>query len=221
MNDEELRRLREAELAFFGRIAAGISHDMRNVLSIIGEYAGLLEDLAALAERGKPVDLERLKKVSGSVGRQVRKGTETMERFSRFAHAADEQTASFDLAGLVENTAALAQRHVAQAGCRLEVELPEGALPVRSNPFSLQRAVHCAVDTILSCPKREEMIAIRIVREGPGAVIRVSGRVERGTDGELAARIAQLSAVLSELRGSLETSATDDTLCLALSVPIE
>jgi C4-dicarboxylate-specific signal transduction histidine kinase len=218
--NEEPGRLRQEELAFFGRVGAGVTHDMRNVLSIISEYAGLLEDLAALAERGKPVDLERLKKVSGSIARQVKKGTETMERFSRFAHATDEETASFDLAGLVENTAALGQRHAAQAGCRLQVDLPEKPVPVRSNPFSLQRAVYGAMDLILGLPEKDEEVTLEVVPEGAAAEIRVSGRVASGAgDGSWADQVAGLSAALAELGGSLETSATGETLCLTLSIP--
>jgi len=217
---EESGRLREEELAFFGKIGAGVTHDMRNVLSIIGEYAGLIEDLAALAERGKPVDLQRLKKVSGSIARQVKKGTETMERFSRFAHAADEETASFDLAGLVENMAALGQRHAAQAGCRLEVELPEKPVSVRSNPFSLQRAVYGAVDLILGCPEKDEAVTIEVASKGAAAEIRVSGRVASvGGDGQWAEQVARLSAALAELGGSLETSTAGEAVCLVLSIP--
>jgi len=217
---QQADRLRREELAFFGRVGAGVTHDMRNVLSIVGEYAGLLEDLAALAERGKPVDLERLKKVSGSIARQVKKGTETMERFSRFAHATDEETASFDLAGLVENTAALAQRRAAQAGCRLQVELPEKPVSVRNNPFSLQRAVYGAVDLILDCPEKDEEVTLEVASQGAAAEIRVSGRVAGGeADGQWADQVAGLSATLADLGGSLETSVMGETVLLVLSIP--
>jgi C4-dicarboxylate-specific signal transduction histidine kinase len=217
---EQADRLRREELAFFGRVGAGVTHDMRNVLSIVGEYAGLLEDLAAAASRKKPVDVERLEKVSGSIARQVKKGTETMERFSRFAHAADEETASFDLAGLVENTAALAQRQAAQAGCRLQVELPEKPVPVSSNPFSVQRAVYGAVDLILGRPEKDEEVTLQVVPKGAAAEIRVSGRVAGGgSDEPLADQVAGLSAALAELGGGLETSTTGGTLCVTLRIP--
>ena len=76
-----LRVCRE-DLAFFGKIGADVSHDMRNVLSIVGENAGLLDDQLALAESGKALDYEKLKKLSARITRQVTRGTQTMERFS-------------------------------------------------------------------------------------------------------------------------------------------
>ena len=40
---------------------------MRNVLSVIGEYAGLLDDLLTLAEKGKALDHAQLKKLSANI----------------------------------------------------------------------------------------------------------------------------------------------------------
>ena len=219
MNEETRCRLREEDLAFFGRIAADVSHEMRNVLSIIGEYAGLLDELLALATRRKPPDCERLKKLSANIARQVKKGTEGMERFSRFAHATDEPTASCDLTSLMENMAALAQRHVTLAGCRLEAELPEKPIPVRTNPLSLQRALFSAVQLILEPLEKGESVTMKLLAQGASAVISVSAAVAAGSD--FSGRISQLSAVVNELKGSVETSSADGVLSLVLTVPIE
>ena len=53
----------ETGLQFFGRISASISHELKNVLAIINENAGLLEDLTSMADRGKPIDSARLKAI--------------------------------------------------------------------------------------------------------------------------------------------------------------
>lgn len=58
----------EAELSgiqFFGKMSASISHEIKNVLAVINENAGLLEDICFMADRGKPIDTPRLKKNSG------------------------------------------------------------------------------------------------------------------------------------------------------------
>jgi len=51
----------ENALKFFGKMTASISHELKNVLAIINENAGLLEDLCAMAEKGRPVDPVRIK----------------------------------------------------------------------------------------------------------------------------------------------------------------
>ena len=41
-------------LAFFGKVSASISHELKNVMAIISETAGLLGDLSAMARGVQP-----------------------------------------------------------------------------------------------------------------------------------------------------------------------
>ena len=65
---------RQRERAFFGQATASATHEINNVLAIINEYAGLLGDLAAGAEAGRPLDPARLTKTAGSILRQIKRG---------------------------------------------------------------------------------------------------------------------------------------------------
>ncbi|NNG12708.1 MAG: sensor histidine kinase, partial [Halobacteria archaeon] len=38
------------ELRYFGKVTASISHELKNVLAILNEHTGLLQDLTAMAE---------------------------------------------------------------------------------------------------------------------------------------------------------------------------
>jgi signal transduction histidine kinase len=220
-HEEPRDRLCETELAFFGRLGADVSHELRNILSIIGENAGLLDDLLSLAERGKPLDGARLKKLSASIAGQVRRGTETMERFSRFAHAADQPTASFDLTAATENLVALLQRQVAAAGCRLEADLPRDAIPLRTNFFGLQYAVFSAVELVLGSLEPGGWLRIQLAAQGRNAMLVFSGGAASG-GGEPAGPLPQrLSAVIDGLQGDLRISRADGTLSLTLTLPIQ
>jgi nitrogen fixation/metabolism regulation signal transduction histidine kinase len=214
---EDDRRARQDDLAFCAMVGADVTHDVRNVLAIIGEYAGLLDDLLGLAERGKPLDGAKLRDLSAKITRQVRKGTETMERFSRFAHAADEPTTSFDLSALVENVVALAQRRVALAGCRLEAELPDRPVPMRGNPFAVQRAVFSCIQRIVESLAQGESVRVKLVAQGPAAVLHVSG-----AGGELAGGVPQgLSAIVGQWKGTVETTWAEGIVSLVLSIPTQ
>ncbi|OHB65712.1 MAG: hypothetical protein A2V70_12590 [Planctomycetes bacterium RBG_13_63_9] len=211
---------REGELAFFGRMGAHVSHEMRNVLSIIGEYAGLLADLLEAAEAGRPLDSERLKQLSRNIAGQVAKGTETMQRFSRFAHAADQQTASLDLTALVEDLVALAQRHATRAGCTLKTQLPNEAIAVTGNPFRLQHLVFSAIELLLAALENGESVTVRLHAEGSTAVVTMLGKAPITTD-EWSARVSQLSAAANESKAVLDTSCTEGILSLTLAIPIQ
>jgi hypothetical protein len=53
---EKLDPIAETGLQFYGKITASVSHEIKNVLAIINENAGLLEDFTFMADRGKPID---------------------------------------------------------------------------------------------------------------------------------------------------------------------
>jgi hypothetical protein len=142
-----------------------------------------------------------------------------MQRLSGFAHATDERTASFDLTALTANTAALAQRRVKLAGCKLEAELPEDAMPVRTSAFSAQHAVFSAIELILESAERGELIKLNLNAQGSTAVISMSGRLSASAGDQLPAVPSQLSALTEELSGSVETSCVDGVLTVALAIP--
>ncbi|MFC1597564.1 hypothetical protein ACFL5Q_06465 [Planctomycetota bacterium] len=217
MSEQPHLRLSKEDLAFFGRIGADVTHDMRNVLAIVGENAGLLDDQLALAESGKALDCEKLKKLSQRIARQVTRGTKTMERFSRFAHAADEAAAASDLTAITETMAALAERPVAMAGGALEVDLPDQPVLVHANPFRLQHAVFSAIELILESLEDDRVVTVKLADRGAAAVMSVSGSA--AGPGELAGRISPLSAVMDELEGNVETSWEDGVLSVILTVP--
>ncbi len=219
MSGQPQRSVCREELAFSGKIGADVSHEMRNVLAIVGENAGLLEDQVVLAERGTALDSEKLKKLSARITRQVTRGIQSMERFSRFAHAAFEETASSDLTALTKTVAALAERHVVLAGCTLEADLPDRAIHVKANPFSLQHAVFSAIELLLEFMENGPVLTVKLAGQGATAVISVSGSAANA--GELSARISRLSAVIDELDGSVETSWEDGVLSLILTIPAQ
>ncbi len=111
-------------LRFFGRMSASIAHDIRNVIAVISENAGLLEDLCLMAEKGPPLDPARLKRVAGNIKDQVRRGDRILTTMSRFAHSVDEALAEIDAAELVEILTALSTRFAVMQGvavqCRAE-----------------------------------------------------------------------------------------------------
>ncbi|HSM89854.1 MAG TPA: hypothetical protein VLT56_07510 [Desulfobacterales bacterium] len=124
-------------IQFFGKMAASISHDIKNVLAIINENAGLLEDICFMAERGKPIDPARLKRLSGSVKDQIRRADHIMTVMNRFAHSVDEASVSIDVSEVLELLVSLSARFAAMRGVVLEVVKPAGPAAIATFPFVL------------------------------------------------------------------------------------
>ena len=141
-----------------------------------------------------------------------------MERFSRFSHATDERTTSFDLAELAQNVAAMAQRRVNLAGCRLEAELPRKPIPVTSSPFSLQHAIFCAIQHVLELPDHGELITMTVEKRRPAAVISIAAAA--GGD-DVSCPPAHLASAMEQLNGTAEAAWADGTLRLVLTIPLK
>ena len=104
---------------FFGKMSASISHEIKNTLAIINENAGLLEDFTIMAEKGLPLNPERLKGLAGKIGVQIRRADRIIKNLNRFAHSADEWVKAVDLFETLELVTALSERFAARRSLTL------------------------------------------------------------------------------------------------------
>ncbi|MFU2210511.1 sensor histidine kinase [Solidesulfovibrio sp. C21] len=193
------------DLLFFGRISASVSHELKNVLAVMNEQAGLLEDLAAMAGKGMPLDPERLAATAACLQRQVRRGDALLTHFNRFAHTPDAAERAISLPEAANLAVALACR---QAGMR-KVELsalPGDAATVTADPFLLCRLLAWCLDVALERPGPEHAITVASRADADGPALAVSGLDPDAPapDGDDGRALAQgLGAHLDMLPGSI------------------
>lgn len=90
------------DLAFFGRVNASISHELKNIMAIISETAGFLGDLSEMASAGTPVDPDMLKSSADSIMEEIQRGFMTIRQMNRFSHSVDAPIVSVDLMELLD-----------------------------------------------------------------------------------------------------------------------
>ena len=73
------------DLAFFGKVNASISHELKNILAIISEAAGLLQDLTAIATKGQKIELEMLNTCSQDIVEEIQRGFTTIKQMNTFS----------------------------------------------------------------------------------------------------------------------------------------
>lgn len=135
MSDPEIR-----EAAFMGKITAGATHELKNVLAIIKESAGLLEDLIEISKEQFPMR-EKFLNVLGKISDQVARGVEISSRLNLFAHAPDNLEASVDLNDVVDQVAFLSKRFARARKITLSVVRHERPILVTTDPLKLQMLV--------------------------------------------------------------------------------
>jgi C4-dicarboxylate-specific signal transduction histidine kinase len=159
----------ETSLQFFGRISASISHELKNVLAIINENAGLLEDFMLMEDRGIAIDPARLKVMAAAVKKQIGRADEILKNMNRFAHSIDETIAVVDLNQTIEEFIVLTDRFVAMRGVKMDLQLPASPLTIPTAPFYLMNLLWLCLDFSMSASGDEKRLEL-VVDETDNAV---------------------------------------------------
>ncbi|MFH1539736.1 MAG: hypothetical protein ABIH66_12335 [bacterium] len=210
MNNENLQQMNQANLLFFGKISAGFSHEINNVISIIGELAGLISDLLMAAEQGRPVDFSKLREKNQKIINSVKRGEVLIKKFNKFAHSADEPVKNVELNDLIGNLVSLAQRPASLKGCELNVQSEnDGQITLDCNPFLLMNAVFIVIGQFLNSPEKGGEIKVYLDEEGNKVQIRIeSGRDAAMTESPEQAQL--LEELLGQLNAEMEVERTSE-----------
>jgi C4-dicarboxylate-specific signal transduction histidine kinase len=160
---------------FFGEISASVSHEIKNVLAIINENAGLLQDMIAMHEKGVALVPERLSRMAHSIARQVTRGDDIVRNMNRFAHSADDASEPIDVIELVQFMNRLADRLIGMKGHAPVIEACDGVVMATTNRFFLENLVwNCLCRAMAACPE-DQSVSIRVDRQDARARIRYGG----------------------------------------------
>jgi len=152
-------------LRFFGMFSASISHEIKNVLAIISESAGLMEDLLLLAKRGGHLDPERFKALCEKIRRQTQRADGIIKNMNRFSHTVDQDLQRIDLCEMVLLVKGLSDRLASMRGVSLEAAGGGDAVWVTTNPFFLARQVWACLDLAMSAASPEKRVQLFVADE--------------------------------------------------------
>jgi len=203
VNENRDLLLRNKGLMFFGTINRSVTHELNNVMAIINERSGLLDDLLITNNQSIPIDSEKLKRISKKIAMQVERGKTLIKRLNRFAHSTDELVTSIDLNTLLEDITNLSQRLANLQNLQLEIKLSDESISLISSPFFLQQAVYICFELFMAVPEKNHLITIELEKHETAARIIISGTFLADTEEALSKR-ALLDVLLEELKGSAQ-----------------
>lgn len=161
---------------FFGEMSASVSHEIKNLLAIINENAGLLQDLIAIsAGSGKRLDPQRLERIAQSIQRQVTRGDRIVRDLNRFAHSADAEREPVDVVEMIHFILRLGRRLIDIKGVEPIVEAGIQAMTVVTNRFFLENLFWCSLFHVLDECEPGQAIRIGVDMAPPKKYIRYRG----------------------------------------------
>ena len=195
--------LHNRDLKFFGAVSASISHELKNVLAIINEMMGLLDDLSRMAEKGRPLEPERLQSVAAKMKQQIDRGDGIIRGMNQFAHSVDHREDSIDLNDLVAFVGRLAQRRLAQREVALETRAGEAPATLSMNRFALEHLLWAALARAMQWALPGTRIVVEVPAGSASVVLRAQTDPSAGEQAgaaaeDLAALAGRLGATVKE-----------------------
>jgi signal transduction histidine kinase len=146
----EIAVLRADALASLGRMAAHMAHEIRNPLSII---RGAVERL-----RASPAVQEADRELLGFLPEEVDRLDEIVSRYLDFARVEPPKLVAEDLAILVKETVAMAQRELADKGVNVVISSPPHLPPIRLDATRIKQALlNLLLNAVQAMPRGGEI----------------------------------------------------------------
>lgn len=162
----------DRENMFIGRISASLTHEIKNVLAIIRESSGLMQDLLALSKDGAFTYHEKFNSILSAIQEQVNRGVELTARLNRFAHSTDQPLVDLDLNDLVAQVVLLMERFARLRKVQLQAQRSDGALSLNTDPFRLQMVLAAGVDCLLQTAEAGAVIEMQPEVDGRRLLLR-------------------------------------------------
>lgn len=158
--EKEIGRICAEGLAFFGKTNRLISHELKNVLAIISETLGLMEELLALP--GTDMDLipGKLHALSISIIEEVERANNITKSMNTFAHSVDTFIKEVDIKQIVMQVIELMKLDSVAKNTNFHLLGSESCM-IQTSPFFLANLIYHVTNTFLH-------------GGGPGKEIRIS-----------------------------------------------
>ena len=164
-------------LKFFGRVSASVSHDIKNVLAIINEEAGLIQDLCRMAEKGMEISPERFMSVAGNILGQIRRGDEIVKCMNTFAHSVDHDVRMVDVAEVIKLLVKLSARLAGMKNAKLELGQCSNA-EINIDVYGLEQLLFNLILTCLDNMGDSRELFLGCEKSGSDCLVTVTGAGE-------------------------------------------
>jgi signal transduction histidine kinase len=145
-----MNQIKRKEVTFFGRITAGITHEIKNVLAVIQESSGLMEDILDVTENDAFPHKDKFIKSLDRIRRQIQRGIDITTCLNRFAHSPDRSSENLDLNETAKQMILLVSRFARLKNVALESSPSDPPLVINSDPVFLEMAVFESIEILLN-----------------------------------------------------------------------
>ncbi len=170
-----MSRPEDRHAAFVAEVTAGTTHEIRNILAIVKESAGLIEDLIYAFNKRGSLDQDKLTRSLGRIEAGVARGTEILSNLNRFAHSLDHVEDAIDVTREIQQVASLCQFRARRRRHVLQVQPGDQNLTLVVDPFRFQMSLFAAVGCCLEQLPEGSTVSISTDRKDDRPTVEFTG----------------------------------------------
>jgi signal transduction histidine kinase len=177
-----MKASKHPEAAFLATMTASATHEVRNVLAIIKESAGLIQDMVDVFGKKGTLDTEKISRAVDRIDTQVKRGADLLTNLNRLSHTLDADLATVELNAEVEQVVFLSQRFARKRGHRIVAVCTEEEAKASVHPLHLHMALFSAMECCMEELPDGSAITLSVaVRDGQ-PVLELSGASADGAE---------------------------------------
>ena len=190
------------------------THEIKNVIAIINESAGLLEDYSLMVRKGRPIDPDRLNAVSERITAQVRRAGDITRNLNSLAHSVDDFKVGVDVREILELSVAISSRLADMRSVRLILDLPSEFPTVITSQFHFLNLMWQILDYAMAVSGEEKTVRLTFEVQSGWVNIRFTGLSVLVDGGQFPTE--KENALLNLLGGTLQTEIETGEILLSL-----
>jgi len=138
------------ETRFFGKVTAGVTHDLQNIFAIIKETGGLMEDILLMNKGAELPFIEKFQKCLSTIKGQTVRGSELTSSLNEFAHTPDHDEKDVDIFQTSHMIIKLIHRKLKNCNITIHVDKPDVPATLKTSAVKFEIALLSAIDTLMS-----------------------------------------------------------------------
>jgi len=217
------------EVALIGRLIAGTTHEIKNILAIIKESSGLLQDILRLKKGNAVPKAEQIEKVTTRIQAQVARGNDQLAALNWLAHSMSDRSSSVGVNELSSGIFNLMQRFARLKQVELEVQPTDADATVEADVVRLLFVLVTCIEYYLDREPPKGRVVLRPRGSGEEAILGIAAGSAAGHQnaekpevggGPLPPELADLEPLLGPLGGRLAFAEKGGNAELRLILPL-
>ena len=214
--------MKNDEVEFIGKITAGVTHEVNNVLASIREIAGLMTDILSITDEKSFPRKEKFQTSLEKIQNQVQRGVKLTSQLNKFSHLSDSNKTEIDLNELIEHLIFLTERFARIKNVSLIHQTLNEAVTIISDPLKLQMALFICIAYLLNHMSNGGEIYILLEKKGNEYLININCKsdiVNKNTifkDSLSTEELISLKSILGNLNGTYEFDESNTAIILII-----